>query len=60
MSDGSPQRFPAPVASRDLSRNLRNYQLIGHSPDTPWWATPLGISIVVAIFLGLVLLVAFF
>ena len=58
MSDGSPQRFPAPVASRDLSRNLRNYQLIGHRPDTPWWATPLGI--VVAIFLGLVLLVAFF
>ena len=42
-------RFPVLLYSRELSRNTRNYQLAGHDPGTPWWATPVGIGIAIVV-----------
>ena len=57
MATGTPPpRFPAPTSIREVSRNRRDYQLIGHSPDTPWWATLLGIALIVGIAGALLLL----
>ncbi len=43
---------PAPPRSSftQFARNLRHYQLAGHSPDTPWWVTPVAIAGFIAAF----------
>ncbi len=42
---------PAGLPPRDFPENYRNYPLAGHQPSTPFWATPIGIALVVLLIL---------
>lgn len=49
---------PASLPPRNFSENYHNYQLAGHDPATPWWATPLAYVLffaVLVVVLGLFL-----
>ena len=54
MSMGSKPGLPP----RNFSKTYVHDQLAGHSPNTPWWATPLAIIVFIALvvfILGLLL-----
>lgn len=46
----------APVVPSNYTSGLRHYQLQGHDPTTPWWASFVGVGLALLIVIAMIVL----